>query len=68
MPRRRPPHPRPAPDLPLVLDPGPHLCGLPSAGTALKVKGGSPMEEHDPFWLELRDSPLMAGWREVVSH
>jgi phospholipase C len=58
-------HPRPAPTLPLVLDPGPHLCGTPSLGTGLKIAGGTPMELVDPFWRELKDSPLMAGWDAV---
>jgi hypothetical protein len=46
----------------LVIDPGPHVCGAPSPGTALKIAGGNPMELVDPFWRELRDSPLMKGW------
>jgi phospholipase C len=58
-------HPRPAPDLPVVVDPGPHLCTPPSPGTAAKIMGGNPMGMEDPFWAELRDSPLMRGWDAV---
>jgi phospholipase C len=55
-------HTRAAPTLPIVTDPGPHLCGAPSPGTTLKIAGGNPMGLEDPFWAELRDSPLMHGW------
>jgi phospholipase C len=48
-------HPRTAvPDLPLVVDPGPHVCQPPV--------GSNPMGLEDPFWRELADSPLMRGW------
>ncbi|MGZ4436992.1 MAG: alkaline phosphatase family protein [Nocardioidaceae bacterium] len=53
-------HPQPPPPLPLVLDPGPHVCApLP---TGLKLAGGKPMGMEDPFWAELASSPLMRGW------
>ena len=51
-------HQRPAPDLPLVPDPGPHLCQPPI--------GTNPMGLEDPFWRELAESPLMRGWRSLV--
>lgn len=50
-------HPRPAPALPLVLDPGPHACQPPI--------GTSPMGLEDPFWRELADSTLVRGWDAV---
>jgi phospholipase C len=49
--------PRPAPDLPVVLDPGPHLCQPPI--------GTNPMGLEDPFWRELADSRLVRGWDAV---
>jgi phospholipase C len=42
------------PDLPLVVDPGPHVCQPPV--------GSNPMGQEDPFWRELADSSLMRGW------
>ena len=45
------------PSLPLVLDPGPHVCSPPV--------GTQPMGLEDPFWRELADSPLMRGWDSV---
>jgi phospholipase C len=50
-------HPRKAPALPLVTDPGPHLCQPPI--------GTNPMGLEDPFWRELADSRLMRGWDAV---
>jgi phospholipase C len=50
-------HPRRAPTLPVVLDPGPHLCSPPI--------GTNPMGLEDPFWRELADSRLMRGWDGV---
>ena len=50
-------HPRQIGALPLVTDPGPHLCGEPI--------GTSPMGLEDPFWRELADSPLLRGWDAV---
>ena len=47
------------PNLPFVLDPGPHIC-LPGVGG----KAGS-MALEDPFWRELAESPLMRGWDAV---
>ena len=47
-----------APSLPLVADPGPHLCTPNPVGT-------NPMGMEDPFWRELMDSPLMRGWDAV---
>lgn len=48
---------RPAPELPIVPDPGPHACHDPV--------GTDPMGLEDPFWRELADSPLMRGWDAV---
>jgi phospholipase C len=50
------------PALPIVADPGPHVCrdALP-----LGALGTNPMGLEDPFWAELRDSPLMRGWDAV---
>jgi phospholipase C len=48
---------RPAPTLPIVLDPGPHVCQDPI--------GTNPMGQEDPFWRELADSPLMHAWKAV---
>jgi phospholipase C len=44
------------PKLPLVTDPGPHICGAPGAGMAAE----------DVFWLELRDHVERTGWRHLV--
>jgi phospholipase C len=46
--------PRPAPSLPVVTDPGPHVCRPPI--------GTNPMGLEDPFWRELADSALLRGW------
>jgi phospholipase C len=48
---------RPAPALPVVADPGPHVCQDPI--------GTNPMGLEDPFWRELADSPLLRGWDSV---
>ncbi len=60
------------PVLPVVVDPGPHICGTPgepttssTASTAGLVAGGRPMGLEDPFWRELADSSLMKGWDAV---
>jgi phospholipase C len=44
------------PDLPVVVDPGPHVCGTPGEGMAAE----------DPFWVELRDHVRSTAWRHVV--
>ena len=44
------------PSLPLVTDPGPHLCGAPSTGMALE----------ESQWLPLRDYVQRSGWRHVL--
>jgi phospholipase C len=44
------------PDLPVVVDPGPHICGTPGEGMAAE----------DPFWVELRDHVRSTAWRHVV--
>ena len=45
------------PSLPLVPDPGPHLCGAPGVGMAAE----------EPFWAELRDlARSMPGWRQLM--
>jgi phospholipase C len=51
-------HPRrQAPTLPVVTDPGPHVCGSPGVGMAAE----------DPFWVALRDKVKAdAAWRHVV--
>jgi phospholipase C len=49
--------PRQVPELPLVIDPGPHVCVDP-VGTA-------PMGQEDPFWRELAESSLLRGWDAV---
>lgn len=66
------------PSLPTPLDPGPHVCGTPSVGTLpggaaaaaasprTLVRGGTPMGREDPFWAELKASPLMRGWDRVT--
>jgi phospholipase C len=43
------------PDIPLVLDPGPHLCGAPDIGMAAE----------DPMWRELASSPWMRSFEAV---
>ncbi|MDQ1711914.1 MAG: phospholipase [Frankiaceae bacterium] len=48
-------HPRSAPRLPAVLDPGPHLCS-----------DATGMAAEDPFWRELADSPLVRRWGALV--
>jgi phospholipase C len=45
------------PPLPVVADPGPHLCGSPEVGMAAE----------DPFWVALRDRVrLDPAWRHLV--
>jgi phospholipase C len=44
------------PELPLVLDPGPHVCGSPAVGMAAE----------DSSWLELRDLKNRTGWRHIT--
>jgi phospholipase C len=45
------------PDLPVVVDPGPHVCGTPGEGMAAE----------DPFWVELRDRVRSdPAWRHFV--
>jgi phospholipase C len=45
------------PNLPVVTDPGPHLCGAPETGMAAE----------DPFWVELRDKVRSdPAWRHLV--
>jgi phospholipase C len=44
-----------APDIPLVLDPGPHLCGSPDIGMATE----------DPMWRELASAPWMRSFEAV---
>ena len=52
----RAPNLRPSP-VPLVLDPGPHLCGTPDIGMAAE----------EPFWVELAESPAPAPLAEETS-
>jgi phospholipase C len=49
------------PDLPVVVDPGPHVCGTTAEGST-----GSAMAMEDPFWTELRDHVQRTAWRHVV--
>jgi phospholipase C len=44
------------PDLPLVVDPGPHLCGAPGVG----------MANEESFWQPLADYVKHSAWRHVV--
>jgi len=44
------------PALPVVLDPGPHLCGTPGTG----------MSQEEPFWLELKDLKNRSAWRHIA--
>ncbi|HET7529411.1 MAG TPA: alkaline phosphatase family protein [Mycobacteriales bacterium] len=45
------------PDLPVVVDPGPHICGAPAVG----------MGAEEPFWVELRDYVQRhPAWRHLV--
>jgi phospholipase C len=44
------------PSIPLVTDPGPHLCGAPDTGMALE----------ESQWLPLRDYVARSGWRHVL--
>lgn len=44
-----------APDIPLVLDPGPHICGSPDIGMAAE----------DPMWRELASSSWMRSFESV---
>ena len=49
-------HPRfDLPTLPVVVDPGPHICGSPGVG----------MAQEDPFWLELKALRDRTAWRSV---
>ena len=61
-------NPRKAPDLPIVIDPGPHVCTPPTpapAGVKARYQGGNPMGLEDPFWAELNASHLMRGWKSL---
>jgi phospholipase C len=49
---------RPAPSLPIITDPGPHVCTPEPTGT-------NPMGLEDPFWREMKDSTLLRGWDSV---
>jgi phospholipase C len=45
------------PAVPVVPDPGPHLCGAPGTGMAVE----------EPFWLGLKDlAESMPGWRQIL--
>ena len=44
------------PNLPIVADPGPHLCGSPDVGMAAK----------DSSWLELRDYVHSSAWSHIL--
>jgi phospholipase C len=44
------------PSLPVVVDPGPHVCGAPGVGMALE----------DSQWLPLRDYVERSAWRHVL--
>ncbi|MBV9485504.1 MAG: hypothetical protein JO246_05555, partial [Frankiaceae bacterium] len=41
------------PNLPVVVDPGPHLCNAPAVG----------MANHDDFWAPLADYVKHSAWR-----
>jgi phospholipase C len=43
------------PSLPVVPDPGPHICGAPGLGMAAK----------DPMWVQMRDRMLQTSWRNA---
>jgi phospholipase C len=43
------------PDIPLVLDPGPHACGAPETGMATE----------DPMWREMAELPSMRSFESV---
>jgi len=45
-----------APNIPLVLDPGPHVCGSPDVGMAAE----------DSMWRELADLPVMRSFEAVA--
>jgi phospholipase C len=45
-----------APSLPIVVDPGPHICGAPGVGMALD----------ESQWLPLRDYVKSSAWRHYV--
>jgi phospholipase C len=44
-----------APDVPVVLDPGPHVCGSPDTG----------MATDEEMWQELLSLPVMRSWASV---
>jgi phospholipase C len=44
------------PSLPVVVDPGPHLCGTPDVGMATE----------ESFWLPLRDYVRSSAWRHLA--
>jgi len=44
------------PDIPMVPDPGPHLCGSPDVG----------MAADESMWAELATLPVMSSWRSVA--
>jgi len=44
------------PTIPLVTDPGPHICGAPGVGMALQ----------ESQWLPLRDYVERSGWKHVL--
>ena len=43
------------PSLPVVVDPGPHVCGAPGVGMAAE----------DPMWTAMRDQMQTSAWRNV---
>ena len=45
------------PALPVVLDPGPHICGAPDAPTGMGAE--------DPMWVAMRDEMARTSWRNV---
>ena len=53
------------PSVPVVVDPGPHVCGSPNlpAGSM-----GASAAAEDTFWHELAASPQMAAFRAKVGH
>ena len=50
------------PNLPVVVDPGPHIC---QDQLPVGASGTNPMGLEDPFWRELADSGLTRAWESV---
>lgn len=57
------------PTIPVVLDPGPHVCPKETLADLTKSPLADPavMGQEDPMWREMADSEIyMRGWKDIV--